>query len=146
MPAGRPTDYTPELAIRICAEIAIGNSLRSIVSRPDYPSHQTVYTWLSKYPEFMDNYARAKQESADSDADRIESIAEQVLKGEIEPQAARVAMDAYKWTSGKKRPKKYGERITTEHTGSIGITDLTEDELDKELRHLESLREQSGHD
>lgn len=114
--AGRPTDYSEELATKFCGEIALGNSLRSVVKRDDMPSHTAIYEWLAKYPSFAEQYARAKTDSGDSDADKIEEIAERVLRGELEPQQARVAIDAYKWTAGKKRPKKYGDKVQQDIT------------------------------
>lgn len=134
--AGRPTDYTEELAADFCSRIALGESLRSVVQIDGMPSHQTVYNWFGKHEGFVEQYARAKADSADSRADQIEEIADKVLKGEYEPQAARVAIDAFKWTSGKHKPKKYGDKITTEHTGNIGLTDLTEEELDRKIQEL----------
>ena len=70
--------------------------------------------------------------------DKIEDIAEKVLSGVYEPQAARVAIDAFKWTAGKKLPKKYGERQHIEHGGKIGLADLTNAELTKKLEDLEN--------
>lgn len=111
MPAGRPTRYSKELSAKFCSMIALGNSLRSVVQMKGMPGHTTVYRWLQQHEEFREHYAHAKEDSGDSDADKIEEIAEKVLRGEVDPQAGRVAMDAYKWTAGKKRPKKYGDRM-----------------------------------
>lgn len=61
--------------------------------------------------EFRDHYARAKEESADAHADKIEEIAEGVLEGRYGHQESRVAIDALKWTAGKQKPKKYGDRV-----------------------------------
>ncbi len=136
MDAGRPTDYSEELAIEFCSLIALGNSLRKVVSMERMPSHTTVYTWFNKYPEFLAQYVRAKEDSAESDADRIEEIAEKVLTGEYEPQQGRVAMDAYKWTAGKKRPRKYGDKLITENTTKHEVTDMTDEQLDHKLQAL----------
>lgn len=120
MAGGRPTKYSKNIAAKLCSKIALGESLRSVCKGKDMPSTATVYIWFSKHEEFVEQYARAKQDSADSDADKIEEIAEKVLKGEYEPQQARVAIDAFKWTAGKKRPKKYGESKQLDHTSSDG--------------------------
>ncbi len=109
---GRPTDYTDKLAAEFCSRIALGNSLRRVTKQDDMPSHQTVYNWFAKHPDFVEQYARAKEDSADSRADQVEEIAEKVLNGDYDPQAARVAIDAFKWTSGKHKPKKYGDKVT----------------------------------
>ena len=134
MTQGRPTDYTEELAIEFCAHIALGNSLRATTKIKGMPSHQTVYNWLNKYPSFVEQYTRAKQDSADSDADRIEEIAEKVLTGEYDPQQARVAMDAYKWTAGKKRPKKYGDKQYVETKDTT--KEVSDDDLDERIMQL----------
>lgn len=114
---GRPTDYTPDLADAICAELAQGKSLKSITDREGMPERQTVYRWLRLYPDFCDNYARAKDDSADSHADNIAEVAEKVASGKLEPNAGRVVLDAYKWTASKLKPKKYGDKIDVTSNG-----------------------------
>ena len=124
--SGRPTKYTETIGHKICSLIGMGKSLNSICGADDeeneFPSRQTVYAWFTKHKEFLDNYARAKNDSADADADKVAAICEDVLKGKVDPQSARVAIDALKWMAGKKRPKKYGDRITQD----VNITDNTQ--------------------
>lgn len=134
--AGRPTDYNEEMADEFCAEIAKGKSLRAVCAMEGMPSHQTVYNWFRKYEGFVEQYARAKEDSADSRADQIEDIAEKVLSGEYDAAAARVAIDAFKWTSGKHKPKKYGDKqqIETTHT----FAQMTESEIDNRIKALEN--------
>lgn len=131
---GRPTDYTKELADEFCSRIALGRSLRSVTQDEGMPSHQTVYNWFGAHKYFVEQYARAKTDSADSDADKIEEIAEGVLSGKYEPQQGRVAMDAYKWTAGKKRPKKYGDRQFVE-TKDV-TEELTDNDLNERIQSL----------
>lgn len=136
MPGGRPTNYNKEITAELCSRIAVGNSLRSVCKADDMPAIATVYKWFMAHPEFVEHYARAKQDSGDSDADKIEEIAEKVLEGDYDPHQGKVAIDAFKWTASKKIPKKYGDRITNEHTGTIGLTHMTEDQLDQKLQEL----------
>lgn len=138
LPAGRPSKYSEETAISICAHIGMGNSLTRVCDMKGHPSVASVYTWFKKYPTFLEDYTRAKSDSADADADRIEQIAEGVLTDEYDPASARVAIDAYKWSAGKKRPKKYGDKQQIEHSGEIGLLDLTDQELQDKLDELES--------
>jgi hypothetical protein len=92
--------------------------------------------WVRDNPEFAASYARAREDMADHDADKIADVAEAVAAGKIDPQAARVAIDAYKWSAGKRRPKRYGEKLEIEQTGSVAVThtldvsNLSMDELD----------------
>lgn len=132
--------FTDEVADRILHGIAEGNSLVSILKEDDeLPSYTTVMKWLKEYPEFAANYARAREDQADHDADKIGDIAEQVVKGKIDPQAARVAIDAYKWAAGKRKPKVYGEKIAVggsadmdpiQMTRQLDVSNLSLEELD----------------
>lgn len=137
---GRPTNYTKELAAELCSQISTGMSLRKVCKKQIMPATATVYIWFSKHPEFVEQYARAKEDSADADQDRLDEIAEGTLTGRYEPKAARVAADIIKWSASKKKPRKYGDRTTHNHEGSIGITDLTEEELDRKIQQLERLQ------
>ena len=111
---GRPSLYTQELADEICSRLADGESLRKICRDDAMPEGRTVWKWLRKHEEFVQQYARAKEEAADSLAEDIQNIADKTLSGDYEPQASRVAIDAYKWTASKLKPKKYGDKI--DHT------------------------------
>ena len=132
--------FTDEVADRILHGIAEGNSLVSILKEDDeLPSYTTVMKWLREYPEFAANYARAREDQADHDADKIGDIAEQVVAGKVDPQAARVAIDAYKWAAGKRKPKVYGEKMMVggsadmdpiQMTRQLDVSNLSLEELD----------------
>ena len=131
------SSYTQEQANAICAKLAEGESLRSICRRGDMPSLQTVYNWMQQVPGFVEQYARAKGDSADFHADRIISLAEDVVGGRLDPNAARVAIDAIKWTASKLEPKKYGDKLYTENKTLLADwTAKTEAELADELAEL----------
>ena len=125
---GRPTKYSPELAASILLRLTEGESLRSIVKDADMPGQATVYEWLLAKPDFAEQYARARDEQADTLADEIVAIADETPETEpvydkngelvemrlhsayIQWQKNRV--DARKWVASKLKPKKYGERTT----------------------------------
>lgn len=109
MPAGRPTNYTPELAKRLCEQLATGTSLRKLCQRDDMPAISTVYDWLWSKPEFAEQYARAKEDRAESYADEIAEIAD---NQELDPNSRRVMIDARKWIACKFAPRKYGDKLT----------------------------------
>ena len=93
-----------------------GDSLLFILKGDGMPSRPTVYTWLNDaHPDFdevfFNNYVRVREESGDYDAEKVPDIVDQMLTGEITPEQARVAIDAYKWTAGVKKPKKYGKSV-----------------------------------
>ena len=107
--------YTPEaraeLSQEICSRIAEGKSLVAICRDPDMPSYREFMRWIAEDETIRQNYASAREASADANAESITDISERVLNGQVDPQAARVAIDALKWSAGRKQPKKYGDKL-----------------------------------
>lgn len=119
--AGRPSEYNETIAGQICELVSDGENLHRICQMDEMPSRQTVYKWMRQQAAFADKYARAREARSDARADRIDTIVSQVLSGEVDPASARVAIDAEKWQAGKENPKRYGDRITTEHEGTVEV-------------------------
>jgi hypothetical protein len=122
------TAFSQDTADAILNRLAAGESLAAIARDAAMPAAATVYKWLQEHASFAESYARARTTQADAKFDAISDITQQVLRGEIDPHAGRVAIDAYKWQAGKLRPSVYGEKI--EHVVRSGnAADLTDDEL-----------------
>jgi hypothetical protein len=131
---GRPSDFTIELADLICERLADGESLRSICSEEEMPNKATVFRWLAANRAFSDQYARAREEQAESLADEIVSIADEgetksligkddetiVVYDSTAVARNRLRVDARKWVASKLKPKRYGDKTTTELTGPDG--------------------------
>lgn len=114
---GRPSRYTTELAEQICKELAEGKSLRSICKAKGMPTEATVRLWAADDREgFYSQYTRARDIGLDCVADEVFEIADE---GE-DPQRDRLRFDARRWYLSKLAPKRYGDRVTTEHTGANG--------------------------
>lgn len=141
------TVFTPELFTTICDRIAEGESLRAICSGEGMPSKTTVLRWLAE-PEaasLRDQYARAREEQADTFAAEVVEIADEAAYENVEVDGAvlavrfdatavnrnRLRADARKWAASKLAPKKYGERLThagdpaapigLEHSGTVTL-------------------------
>ncbi len=112
MPAGRPTDYSQELADSICAELAEGISLRTVCDPDSMPNKSTVFRWLRTQEGFSDQYARAKTDSADALLEDMLHIADDDKE---DVQRSRLRVDVRKWAASKLKPKKYGDK--TIHSG-----------------------------
>lgn len=119
--AGRKTEYDPAIAAEICTRISCGESLRQICMEDRMPVHSTVYLWLLQNKQFSDNYAKAREEQADTLADEIQAIADEPPaeivddKGVSRTDSGWVTwqknrIDARKWVAAKLKPKKYGDR------------------------------------
>jgi hypothetical protein len=142
---GRPSSYNQDLADEICAQLAEGMSLRSILkANTNYPAMATIFNWLRTNEEFLEQYTRAKTESADALADNITDIAAQTLKGTHDPQSARVAMDGYKWVASKLKPKVYGDKLDLT-TGNEKLNrGMSDAELNAILARAGSTPDQAG--
>lgn len=117
----RPTDYRPEIGEEICRRVELGETIRQICGDAHMPDRATVYRWLAAQKDFRDQYAPAREESGHVSADDVVDISRQVLNGEITPEQGRVAIDAAKWTAGKRKPKVYGDKLDVEQSGNITI-------------------------
>lgn len=141
MPAGRPEIYTPELADKVCAQLALGESVRTVCAADGMPSMTTVFKWLREKEEFAKQYARAKEESADAMAEDILDIADDGTNDWMERtdsegnntgwqingehiQRSRLRVESRKWLMSKMKPKKYGDKVTHANDPENPITVL----------------------
>jgi hypothetical protein len=133
----RPSEYSDELADRICEQLADGVSLRTVCLAEGMPDKSTVFRWIRTNSQFRDQYARAKDESADAMIEEITDIADDgtndwmqrqggdgtplgwVVNGE-HIQRSRVRIDTRKWIASKLKPKKYGDKVSQEISGPNG--------------------------
>ncbi len=125
---GRKSTFIQETADSICDQIANGMSVREICRQEEMPSAATVFKWLSDFPSFAEQYARAKAASADAIAEEILDIADNatndwmernaeegssagfVLNGE-HVQRSKLRIESRKWLLAKLQPKKYGDKL-----------------------------------
>jgi hypothetical protein len=114
----------------ILSEIEEGASLRSVLSKDGMPNRKTFFEWLDKDEIKCNQYARAtdirtevKFESIERDY--LEEPQRDPVSGKIDTgwvQLQRLKIDAKKWELSKLKPKKYGDKIQTEHSGEITTT------------------------
>ena len=96
------------------------------------PARTSVWAWLRKDREFMNQYARAREDQAESLFDEALDIARE----HDDPAKARVMIDTLKWAAGKLKPKKFGDKI--EHTVQQDFVPL--DELRRRIEESKSRR------
>lgn len=117
---GRPTDYTKDMADKICEKISGGLSLRAICAEPGMPARGTVYRWLIENADFQDQYARAREKQADYFAEEIIEIADSAEAESAAVSKAKLQIDARKWAASKIAPKKYGDKQEIDVKSSDG--------------------------
>ncbi len=137
MAVGRPSSYTAEIGETIFEQMVEGRSLRAICRDEEMPDFSTVKRWLRKDDAFRAQYARAREDQADTYLDEIIEIADDDGQDRIERQRehkgtgtwvenseyinrSRTRIDARKWFMSKMAPKKYGDKVEVEHGGKDG--------------------------
>lgn len=149
---GRPTKYTDDLALEICARLSKGETLLSICRSDHMPHRVTVYDWLwdKRHEEFHNMYARARRVQAHGYVDEIIEISDNKQNdsycdeyGNEKPnheymQRSRLRVDSRKWFASKVMPKIYGDKLElsgdednplrNHHTHELDFTNMTEEE------------------
>lgn len=145
----RRSVYSDELARKICALLADGQSLLQICKASDMPNRATVFDWLMdpRYAEFKKMYEFARDVQADSLFDDLLTIADDGQNDYMESvdtnggvsyrlngeniNRSRLRIDTRKWAASKLKPKKYGDKVAVVGGGdddepikhSVGLTD-----------------------
>ena len=146
--------FDQKVADLICMMLSEGMSLRQILKADTtgtLPAQSTVYEWLLRQPSFAEQYARAREEQADTNADEILEIADE-HPPEYTDEKGRTSLDvtyiqwqknrieARKWTASKLRPKKYGDRVAlegVENGAAIKTEDATASRFLEVIRNME---------
>jgi hypothetical protein len=130
---GRPSEYTEELAAKICSKLAEGKTLRAVCRIDGMPPESTVRRWaLDDFNGFAAQYARAREIGYHSMADETLDIADDGTNDVIHDEdghettnydviaRSRLRVDTRKWLLSKALPKVYGEKISQEVSGPDG--------------------------
>ena len=152
----RPTIFTDELASEICSRIATGESMRSICRDDNMPVMSTVMLWLvdGKHLTFSEQYATARKVQAETLADELFDIADDgtndwmekhgqggevagyALNGEAVARS-RLRVDTRKWYLSKVLPR-FADKQQIEHSGSIDLNKMSDEELERKIAELAS--------
>ena len=108
------------MANEICARLAKGKSLRTVCKDGDMPDLSIIFDWFRTKDGFAEQYAQAKEESADADAEVLEELGDLAIEEakSVDPKSSNAVVSAYKlkadnmkWAMSKKKPKKYGDKL-----------------------------------
>jgi hypothetical protein len=133
---GRPSSYTEAMASEICRRMVEGESLRTICKAPGMPTFVTVFNWMRAHPEFLEQYARAREAQADAHVEEMLEVARQAVhaKTSEEVQGYRLLVDTLKWRASKMKPKSYGDKVTLE--GEVSVRAMSDEQLNARLAYL----------
>ena len=119
--------------------IGNGESLRETAKDLGIP-FQTVWSAIMIDEGRRATYEDAKISRAHYHAAKIEEILEDVEAGRIEPQVARVSIDARKWLAAKMYPKFFSDRVQLQHDVSVDVGKQHVEELRRLAREREEQR------
>jgi hypothetical protein len=133
----RPVEYTEQLGQEVVEHIASGSVLKDYCSQPGKPSSRTIYRWIAKHPKtFGQAYLRARETRALSRIDMMDDLVRRVVEGQLDPNAARVAIDALKWQAGKENQLLFGDRTTHEIKAEVIHRDETPLQMIERARRI----------
>lgn len=134
---GRKSTFNQKAADEIVRRLSEGEPLAVICRDEHMPGVQTVYDWRDVHAEFAVAIARARDEGFDAIANHCLEIADRTDR-DWEPlrdddgnvigvkvdgehiQRAKLMVDTRLKLLAKWDPKRYGDKVTNEHTGPDG--------------------------
>jgi hypothetical protein len=115
----RKSDYSEEIADKICDGLMSGLSLVKVCEQKGMPHRVTVIRWMEANEAFATRCARARVAQADLMDDKILDVAENCTSETAFADKVKIA--AYQWRAAKLAPKKYGDKLEVDHTGQVGL-------------------------
>jgi hypothetical protein len=109
-------EFSQEIFDRICEMIADGKSVRAACEVRGMPCRQTFMGWAKRTPELQAQYDQAYLDYEHSVLDDIVYIADT----EKDARRAAVMIDSRKWDLKIRNRKRFGDRLSNEHSGPDG--------------------------
>ena len=128
---GRHSTFTQEIADEICERLSKGEPLAQICRDERMPAVRTVSLWKETQDGFAANFVRAREDGFDALAAQCLDIADETGKDTIATEdgerpntewisRSKLRVETRLRLLAKWDPKRYGEKLQTEHTGSGG--------------------------
>jgi hypothetical protein len=141
---GRPSDYTPELGLRICERIASSTiSIARLCEEDWMPAYITIAKWRRDVPEFDSSFTRARHDRADLYAEETKDIADTPVIGEktkisqfgVEVtrgdmiEHRKLQVQTRQWLASKINKNVYGNAVEVTGAGGGLVTPNSPDEM-----------------
>lgn len=111
-----PQDRTPEKADELADLIASGLSVSESCVKASFPRFE-FYRWCRADEEFATRIARAREQQQEAIIDELRELADSATPEDW--QVKRLQIWQRQWEASKLAPKKYGDRVQTEHSGQV---------------------------
>ncbi len=117
-PPTRPNPLDEGMAQKIAERLAGGESMREISADPNMPASNMIYQAMHSNEAFRSVIARGREAQQDAEIEKTIAIADAATPETVH--VAKLRIWARQWRAGKLASKKYGEKVTQEHTGADG--------------------------
>ncbi len=125
MPSKRNENLVKHFDIDIVCNMLVEGKRWADIAKSFKVPVSTLHTHISNDVELSVRAREARKQSADSYAEKAETVLLLAKKDLIEISRARELAQHYRWMAGKRNPRTYGEKVQTEHSGVIGIQPIT---------------------
>lgn len=129
-------EVNAEKAAKVCELVAEGQSLRAACEAVGV-KNPTFLLWCDKDAALAEQYARAREKGIDAEFERLqEAVEEPPERGPSGGVDAgwvawkRLQVDTKKWALSKKAPKKYGDKIDHNVSGTLSFSKITRQVVD----------------
>lgn len=131
---GRLSTYSQAVADEIIERLSAGEPLAQICRDDHMPAVRTVSGWKESHPNFAADFARARDEGYDAIAADSLRIVDEPPERCLTEQGDKVDPGYVAWQKNRVEqrlkllakwdPRRYGDRLHTEHSGEVAVTSL----------------------
>jgi hypothetical protein len=114
-----PVQFSQAIADEICEALACGVPLAEVCGRPGFPSRRGVYGWRKGHQSFATAMDDARRFRADSRADVIDGLLQDMAAGRLDGVTGRAIIDGHKWLMSKENVR-YSDVSKVEMSGPNG--------------------------
>lgn len=104
----------------LIARIIAGEGVEEICRDKHMPSHETVYCKMAGDETFLRRIAHAREQQQEAVCEKMVDLAYKATPEDW--QVRKLQINTLQWRAARLAPKKYGDKITQENTGSMTLT------------------------
>ena len=139
---GRPSRLTAEMQESICTALRAGNYMETAAAMNGV-SKVSIYSWLKRGARERDRLATSSRQKASTSEAQYLAFLNAVEKAQAQSESRDVALigraaetqwQAAAWRLERKHYTRWGRKQQLEHSGSVSLRKITDDELEAEIR------------
>lgn len=100
------------------------------------PLRRTISGYQQRNPEFDAKCAKAREAAGEAAAEESDEICNMVMRGELDPHAARVVLNHKQWKASKLASKVYGDSTTIKGDADNPLTLNLATRLDNAIKQV----------